>query len=241
MTGLVIFLSSERLVRPWLRTVCLVTAVSLSFVLLSTAEASVALKAILLPQTVTRSVIVDKSQWQGVAVELERLHSPATLAATLEQLATLLPELTPVWSELGVMQAHWTSAEASYALWLWETQSHATEGLLSGLALTQPLGLGHSALPAQFEARDWLPKQAQPLFRLLDQSGAQPIALSSFTVSTTSSQLVDQLKAYGRRKNWVGLPDELTFFRHDKRLSFKVMTDTGQTMVLVYETFRGAP
>jgi hypothetical protein len=241
MIELMILLGIERHVRHRLCTMWLISAVILSPAWLSTAQASVALKAISLPQTVMRSVIVDKSTWQGVAVELERLQSPATLAATLEQLATLLPEVTPVWSEQGVMQAHWTSAETSYALLLWETESHATEGLLSGLALAQPLSVGHNALSAQFEARDWLPRQSQQLFRLHDQSGAQPIALSSFTVLTTSSQLVDHLNAAGRRNNWIRLPGELNFFRNNTRLSFQVMTDTGQTTVLVYETSRGAP
>lgn len=241
MIAFVILLGVERFVRHWLCTLWLVSAVILSPVWLSTAQASVALQAIPLPQTVTRSVIVDQSNWQGVAVELERLHSPAKLAATLESLAALLPELTPVWSEQGVMQAHWISAETSYALLLWETKSHTTEGLLSGLALTQPLSVGHNALPAQFEVLDWLPGQSQQLFRLHDRSGAQPISLSSFTVLTTSSQLVDHLSAYGRRNNWVRLPGELTFFRNNTRLSFQVMTDTGQTTVLVYETSRDAP
>jgi hypothetical protein len=190
---------------------------------------------------VTRSVIVDHSEWQGVEVELEHLHSPATLEVTLEQLARFLPELTPVWSEQGVAQAHWTSDEASFALFLWATHTQTTEGLLSGLGLSQPQSLVRNSVPVQFAAMAWLPKQAQQLFRLIDNSGTQAIALSSFTVTTTSSQLVDHLKAYGQRNGWVRLPDELTFFRDARRLSFQVMTDQGQTTVLVYETSREAP
>ena len=93
----------------------------------------------------------------------------------------------------------------------------------------------------QRAALDWLPKQAQQLFRLIDDSGTQPIVLSSFTVATTSSQLADHLKAYGQRNGWVRLPDELTFFRKTRRLSFQVMIDQGETTVLVYETSRDAP
>lgn len=241
MIDFVILSGVKRFVRHWLCTLRLVSAVLLSPVWLSTVQASVALKAIPLPQTVTRSVIVHQSNWQGVAVELERLRSPATLATTLEQLAALLPELTPVWSEQGVIRAHWISAETSYALLLWETDSLTTEGLLSGLALTQPLSMGQSALSARFEVLDWLPGQSQQLFRLHDRSGAQPISLSGFTVLTTSSQLVDHLSAYGRRNNWVRLPGELTFFRNNTRLSFQVTTDRGQTSVLAYETSRDAP
>jgi hypothetical protein len=88
---------------------------------------------------------------------------------------------------------------------------------------------------------DWLPQQAQQLFRLIDNSGIEPIALSSFIVSTTSSQLVDHLNSFGKRNGWIRLPEELTFFRKDKRLSFQVMTDTGQATVLVYETTRDIP
>ena len=263
MTSRVLITSLERPVRPWLRTVLLISAVSLLPAWLSAAQATVALKAVVLPYAVTRSVIIDKSQLQGVDVGLERLHSPATLEATLEQLALLLPELTPVWSEQGVMQAHWTSPEASYALLLWETQTHTTEGLLSGLALTQPLNVKHSTLPEQSAAihsafpeqftaihsklpeqsaaTDWLPKQTQQLFRWIDKAGPQPIALSSFIVSIPSSQLVNHLTAHGQRNGWVRLADELTFFRNQTRLSFQVMTDKGQTTVLVYETSRDAP
>ncbi len=237
MTSRVLITSLERPVRTWLRTVLLISAVSLLPAWLSAAQATVALKAVVLPYAVTRSVIIDKSQLQGVDVGLERLHSPATLEATLEQLALLLPELTPVWSEQGVMQAHWTSPEASYALLLWETQTHTTEGLLSALALTAI----HSKLPEQSAATEWLPKQTQQLFRWIDKAGPQPIALSSFIVSIPSSQLVNHLTAHGQRNGWVRLADELTFFRSQTRLSFQVMTDKGQTTVLVYETSRDAP
>jgi len=123
---------------------------------------------------------------------------------------------------------------------------------LSGLALPQPLSVEHSTLPEQsaaihstlpeqFTATDWLPKQTQQLFRWIDKAGPQPIALSSFIVSIPSSQLVNHLTAYGQRNGWVRLADELTFFRKQKRLSFQVMTDIGQTTVLVYETSRDAP
>ena len=220
---------------------CLVSVVSLLSACLAPAQASVLLKSIALPQAVTRSVIVDHSEWQGVDVELEHLHSPATLEVTLEQLARFLPELTPVWTEQGVAQAHWTSDEASYALFLWATQTQTTEGLLSGLMFGQPQSLVRNTVPMQRAALDWLPKQAQQLFRLIDDSGTQPIVLSSFTVATTSSQLADHLKAYGQRNGWVRLPDELTFFRKTRRLSFQVMIDQGETTVLVYETSRDAP
>ena len=241
MTCLGIFLNFERHAGHWLRTVLLISVVSVAPAWLISAQASVALKGIVLPQAITRSVMLGKSQWQGVSVELERLHSPATLEATLEQLAMLLPELTPIWSEYGVMQAHWTTAQASCALLLWETQTHTTEGVLSGLSLAEPLQVGHNTLPTRAAVMDWLPQQAQQLFRLIDNSGIEPIALSSFIVSTTSSQLVDHLNSFGKRNGWIRLPEELTFFRKDKRLSFQVMTDTGQATVLVYETTRDIP
>ncbi len=241
MTHLTICFAQGRHPRRALRILCLVSVVCLSSAYLSPAQGSVSLKSVALPQAVTRSVIVDNSEWQGVGVEFEHLHSPATLEVTLEQLASFLPELTPVWSEQGVAQAHWISDEASFALFLWATHTQTTEGLLSGLGLSQPQSLVRNSVPVQFAAMNWLPKQTQQLFRLIDNSGAQPIALSSFTVATTSSQLVDHLKAYGQRNGWVRLPDELTFFRNARRLSFQVMVDQGRTTVLVYETSRDAP
>lgn len=224
-----------------LRLLCLVSVVSLQSACLAPAQASALLKSIALPQAVTRSVIVGHSEWQGVGVELEHLHSAATLEVTLEQLAMFLPELTPVWFEQGVAQAHWTSSAASYALFLWATQTQTTAGILSGLAFGKPQASVRNTAPLQFAAVDWLPKQSQQLFRLLDDSGHQPIALSSFTVAITSSQLADHLNAYGQRNGWVRLPDELTFFRNARRLSFQIMANQGQTTVLVYEISREAP
>ena len=241
MTHLTICFAQGRHPRRALRILCLVSVVCLSSAYLSPAQGSVSLKSVALPQAVTRSVIVDNSEWQGVGVELEHLHSSTTLEVTLEQLAMFLPELTPVWSEHGVAQAHWTNTKASYALFLWATQTQTTEGLLSGLIFSQPQSLVRNTVSVQFAALDWLPKQAQQLFRLIDDSGTQPIVLSSFTVATTSSQLADHLKAYGQRNGWVRLPDELTFFRKTRRLSFQVMIDQGETTVLVYETSRDAP
>ena len=241
MNHLTIFFGLGRLPRFALRILGLVSVVSLLSASLSPVQANVSLKSLALPQAVTRSVIIDNSEWQGVSVELEHLSSSATLEATLEQLAMFLPGLTPVWSEQGVAQAHWIDTKASYALFLWATQTQTTEGLLSGLTLGRPQGVVHKTLPVQFAAIDWVPKQAQQLFRLTDNSGAQAIALSSFTLATTSSQLADHLKAYGQRNGWVRLPDELTFFRDARRLSFQVVTDRGHTTVLVYETSREAP
>ena len=240
MTDLAICFALGRHPRLALRILCLFSVMSLLSACLSPAQASVSLKSIALPQAVTRSVVIDNSEWQGVGVELEHLQSSATLEATLEQLAMFLPELTPVWSEQGVAQAHWTNTKASYALFLWATQTQTTEGLLSGLAFGQPQSFARNTLPVQFGTIDWLPKQAQQLFRLIDNSGAQPIELSSFTVATTSSQLADHLKAYGQRNGWVRWPDELTFFRNARRVSFQVMADKGLTTVLVYETSREA-
>jgi len=241
MTHLKICFAQGRYPRLALHILCLVSVVCLLSAYLSPAQASVSLKSVTLPQAMTRSVIVDNSEWQGVGVELEHLHSPATLEVTLEQLAMFLPELTPVWSEQGVAQAHWTNTKASYALFLWATQTQTTEGLLLGLMFSHPQSLVRNTVSVPFAALDWLPKQAQQLFRLIDNSGTQPIVLSSFTVATTSSQIADHLKAYGQRNGWVRLLDELTFFRDARRLSFQVMTDQGQTTVLVYETSREAP
>jgi hypothetical protein len=241
MIHLTICFAPRRASRLALRILCLFSVVSVLSAFLSPAQASVSLKSIALPQAVTRSVVIDNSEWQGVGVELEHLRSSATLEATLEQLAIFLPELTPVWSEQGVAQVHWTNTEASYTLFLWATQTQTTEGLLSGLAFGQPQSLERNTLPVQFAAIDWLPKQTHQLFRLIDNSGAQPIELLSFTVATTSSQLADHLKAYGQRNGWVRLPDELTFFRNARRVSFQVMADKGLTTVLVYETSREAP
>ena len=241
MTRLKFYFALGRYARAGLGILYLISVVSGLAAWLSVAQASVCLKSIVLPQAVERSVVINSSQWQAVSVELEYLHSSATLEATLEQLAMFLPELTPVWSEQGVAQAHWTSAKASYALFLWATQSQTTEGLLSGLSVGQADRLKHNTLPAQFAAADWLPKQTRQLFRFTDQSGGQPVALSSFTVSKTPSQLADHLNAYGQRNGWVRLPDELTFFRDARRLSFQIMVDKGHTTVVVYETSREAP
>jgi hypothetical protein len=241
MTHLTICFGLGRQPRFALRLLGLVSVVSLLSASLSPVQANVSLKSLALPKAVTRSVIIDNSEWQGVGVELEHLSSSATLEATLEQLAMFLPELTPVWSEQGVAHAHWIDTEFSYVLFLWATQTQTTEGLLSRLRLGRPQGVAHNTLPRQFAAIDWLPKQAQQLFRLTDNSGAQAIALSSFTLATTSSQLADHLKAYGQRNGWVRLPDKLTFFRDTRRLSFQVVTDKGHTTVLVYETSREAP
>ena len=198
-------------------------------------------KPLVLPQTITRSMIVDQSQWQGISVELEHLKSPATLEVTLEQLAMALPALTPVWSEQGVVHAHWTSADSSYALFLWanDTQgTEGTEGLLSSLVVGQLEKIASNTVSTPLLALEWLPKQSAQLFSFVDQSSGSPITLSSFTVPLMASLLIPQLKAYGQRNGWLKLPDGLAFIRDSKRLSFYVMADRGSTTVFVYETTR---
>jgi hypothetical protein len=235
------FFVNKQDVRYWLLHLFLVSAVNLLCGGLATVQAKAALKAIVLPQTVTRSVIVENSEWQGAGVELEHLHSPTKLEATLEQLAMLLPDLTPVWSEQGVVRAHWSNDKASYVLFLWATEIQGTEGLLSGLALDQPNDLIQKTLAAHFTALDWLPSQAVQLFRFVDRSNGHPIVLTSLAVPMLASRLIDHLITYAQQNGWLRLHDELTFFRDTKRLSFQVNSNHGNTTVVVYETSRDAP
>ena len=213
----------------------------LACVCLAPVQANVSLQSIILPQAVTRSVIIDQSAWQGVGVELEYLRSDAKPEATLEQLAMLLPELTPVWSEQEVVRAHWTTAQTSFVLLLWANEHQGTEGLLSAVALGQPDGLKNTSAPVSFRALDWLPKQAAQLFNFIDSSSGLPAVISSFTVPMIASQLTDHLKSYGRRNGWLLLHDDLTFIRDAKRLSFLVTGGQGHTTVLVFESSRDTP
>jgi hypothetical protein len=240
---------------------------SLAYVCLAPAQANVSLQSITLPKAVTRSVIVDQSTWQGMGVELEYLRSDATPEATLEQLAMLLPELTPVWSEQEVLRAHWTSAQTSFVLLLWATEHQGTEGLLSAVALRQPEGPVNTGVPVSFRALDWLPKQAAQLFSFTDSSSGLPAVISSFTVPMIDSQLIAHLKSYGQRNGWLPLQvdptlgpeakrppedlalvrgakplqQDLTFVRDAKRLSFLVTSGQGHTTVLAFESSRDAP
>jgi hypothetical protein len=222
----------------------------------------------MLPQAVTRSVMIEKSAWQGMDIELEHLSSDTAPEATLEQLAMLIPELTPVWSEAEVVRAHWITSEVSYSLFLWATERHGTEGLLSAIALTKSEGqVKKTSFPASFSALDWLPKQAAPLFRFTDASNGSPAALSSFAVPMLPWQLIDHLKSYGERNGWVllkgdlsvirdakrppedlarvrdvkRLHEDLSFIRDAKRLSFLVSPAQGNTTVFILETSRDAP
>ena len=224
----------------------LVRLLSLLCACVSQVHASVALQSIVLPQAMTRSVIVEKSHWQGAGVELEHLLSEATLEATLEQLATLLPALTPVWSEQGVTRAHWSTDQASYALFLWATETQGTEGLLSGLTLRQPHGLVPNTpvantSSAHVNALAWLPGEAAQLFRFVDNTNGSSIVLTSFSVPLISSRVIDHVSRYGQRHGWLRLSDALTFVRDTKRLSFLLHPAQGSTTVLVYETSRDAP
>lgn len=205
-------------------------------------QAKASLRSIVLPQAVTRSVIIEKSAWQGMGIELEHLSSEATPETTLEQLAMLIPELTPVWSEAGVVRAHWTSSEISYALFLWATEHQGTEGVLSSITLAQPEGLvKKTSLPTSASPVEWLPKQASPLFSFTDASNGLPTVLSSFAVPLLPWQLIDHLKSYGERNGWLHLQGDLNFMRGDKRLSFLVSADYGNSTVVVFETSRDAP
>lgn len=235
------FLSIKQNVRYWLLHLFLASALNLLCAGLAPVQAKAALRAIVLPQGVTRSVVVEKSKWQGAGVELEQLHSHTSLEATLEQLAMLLPDLTPVWSEQDVVRAHWSNDKASYVLFLWATETQGTEGLLSGLALDQPNDLIQKTSSAHFTALDWFPSQAVQLFRFVDRSTGYPIVLSSFAVPMVASRLIDRLSTYAQRNGWLRLHDELTFFRDTKRLSFQVNATYGNTTVVVYETARDAP
>lgn len=214
---------------------------SLACACLTPVQANVSLQSIILPQTVTRSVIIDQSAWQGIGVELEYLRSDATPEATLEQFAMLLPELTPVWSEQEVVRAHWTTAQTSFVLLLWATEHQGTEGLLSAVALGQPERLKNTSAPVSFRALDWLPEQAVQLFSFTDASSGLPAVISSFTVPMIASQLIDHLKSYGQRNGWLPLHENLTFIRDAKRLSFLVTGGQGHTTVLVFESSRDAP
>jgi hypothetical protein len=214
---------------------------SLLCVCLSPVQAKVSLQSLALPQTVMRSVIIDQSTWQGMGVELEHLHSEATPEVILEQLALLLPELTPVWFEQDVVRAHWTTTNASYALFLWATENQATEGLLSVVALGSREGQIKATPPVAARALDWLPQQAAPLFSFTDSASGLPAVLSGFAVPLMSSQVIDHLKRYGQRHGWLRLQDDLTFVRDAKRLSFLVSPAQGNTTVFILETSRDAP
>jgi hypothetical protein len=190
---------------------------TLACVYLAPAQANVSLQSIILPKAVTRSVIIDQSAWQGMGVELEHLRSDATPEATLEQLAMLLPELTPVWSEQEVVRAHWTTAQTSFVLLLWATEPQGTEGLLSAVTLGQPEGLKNTSAPMSFRALDWLPTQAEQLFNFTDSSSGLPAVISSFTVPVIASQLTDHLKSYGQRNGWLPLQADFTHAPDAKR------------------------
>ena len=198
-------------------------------------------KPLALPQSIKRSTIVDQSQWQGIGVELEHLKSHLALEVTLEQLAMALPGLTPIWKEQGLVHAHWTSAQSSYALLLWANDTEdtqGTEGLISSLVFGRFEQKGSNNVSTFVSALEWLPKQSAQLFSFVDQSSGSPITLSSFTVPLMPSLLIPQVKAYGQRNGWLELPPGLTFIRHARRLSFYLMADRGSTTVLVHETTR---
>lgn len=225
--------------RLW--TSVLMMCVGLFCMWLPAVQAKVGVQPIVLPQSVTRSVIVDKSEWQGVGIELEHLRSHTTLETTLEQLAMLLPPLTPIWSEQGVARAHWIAAESSYVLFLWANEMHGTEGLLSSLALGQSSRFIQKNVPMHSASFAWLPIQAVKLFSFVDKSNGPPRSLTSYTVPIVPSLLIQQLKAYARRNGWLFLSDELTFLRDVKRLSFLIHPDKGNTTVLVHETSIESP
>ena len=201
-----------------LRRWSLVGLLSLVCVYVSPVQAKASLASIMLPQAVTRSVMIEKSAWQGMDIELEHLSSDAAPEATLEQLAMLIPELTPVWSEAEVVRAHWMTSAVSYSLFLWATERQGTEGLLSAIALAQPEGLvKKTSLPASFSALDWLPKQAARLFSFTDASNGLPAVLSSFAVPMLSWQLIDHLKSYGARNGWLHLQGDFRVVQDAKR------------------------
>lgn len=268
MTRLLLCLTLQTDARQGLRLWTFVGLLSWACVYVSPVQAKASLSSMLLPQAVTRSVMIEKSAWQGMDFELEHLSSEAAPEATLEQFAMLIPELTPVWSEAGVVRAHWITSEVSYLLFLWATERQGTEGLLSAIKLAQPeRQTKKTSLPASFNALDWLPKQAAPLFRFTDASNGLPAVLSSFAVPMLYWQLIDHLKSYGERNGWLLLkgdlkvirdakrpsedlarvPDvkrlheDLTFVRDAKRLSFLVSANDGNTTVLIFETSRDAP
>lgn len=246
----------------------LVGLLSWACVYVSPVQAKASLSSVMLPQAVTRLVIIEKSTWQGMDIELEHLRSDAAPEATLEQLAMLIPEFTPVWSEAEVVRAHWITSEVSYSLFLWASERQGTEGLLSAIKLAQPeRQTKKTSLPASFNALDWLPKQAEPLFSFTDASSGLKATLSSFAVPMLSWQLIDHLKSYGERNGWLllkgdlkvirdakrppedlarvrdvkRLHEDLTFIRDAKRLSFLVSANDGNTTVLVFESSRDTP
>ncbi len=228
--------------RQGLRLWPLVGLLSWGCVCVSPVQAKAYLSSMMLPQGVTRSVMIEKSAWQGMDIELEHLSSDAAPEATLEQLAMLIPELTPVWSEAEVVRAHWITSGVSYSLFLWATERQGTEGLLSAIALVRPPEkINKTNLPASFNALDWLPKQAALLFSFNDASNGVPAVLSSFAVPIVAWQLIDHLKSYGERNGWLLLKNDLTFIRDAKRMSFLVSPNQGNTTVLIFETSRDAP
>jgi hypothetical protein len=217
MMRLSLLVARQSRARVWLSRLTSASMLSLACVCLAPAQANVSSKSFVLPQAVTRSVLVDQSAWQGMGVELEYLQSDASPEETLEQLAMLLPESTPVWSEQDVVRAHWTTAETSFVLLLWATEHQGTEGLLSSVALGQPETLVKTSLPVSFRALDWLPKQASPVFSFADSSSGLPAVISSFTVPMIASQVIDHLKNFGERHGWLHLRADPTLARAAKR------------------------
>ena len=164
--NVLICLDVQRLpVTRWLIAAALCTTHTLAFGL-------DALKNKQLPQTLERTVILHRTQWQGLELDFERVFSQTSLEMILEQLAAVLPPQTPVWFEHGVAQASWTtfknasvqaavtgdsasSAPASnlragnisHALYLWANESGQTEGLFSSL------GFGGATALAATETR----------------------------------------------------------------------------------------
>jgi hypothetical protein len=194
------------------------------------------LKSVILPLSVKRTVLFKEVSWQGVGLELEHLNSPALLMVILEQLASILPGLTPVWSEHGVVKTQWATNQASYSMLLWQTKEGETEGIFSGLPLNRPELEQERVKDERFSLREWLPASAERLFTFTDRSTDGVIALSSFVIPLMPAQVVEYIKYQGKKYDWIRMENELEFFRQSKRVSFYIKADNGISTVLAYQT-----
>ena len=215
-------------------------ALYLSTALFSGAQASASsqstLGGLLLPTSVQRIPMMQRASWQGLEIEFERLYSLESLDKVLEQLASALPPMTPLWSEEGMAQATWLDEQRSYTLLLWLNEKKETEGLLSSLAL-KPSGSDavHDQTLLASVSR-WLPHSAVKLFHFLDSAIDSPALVALFSLSMTPSMLAQHLQTYARQSGWIQQAQSLSFVRGEAHLLFESIVVHGQTTVFIYYT-----
>jgi len=221
-------------------SIVLSLALYLFTALLSGAQASASsqstLGGLLLPTSIQRISMMQRASWQGLEIELERLHSLEPLDKVLEQLASALPPMTPLWSEQGMTQATWLDEQRSYILLLWLSEKKETEGLLSSLGL-KPSGsdaANDQALLASVSK--WLPHSAVKLFHFLDSTNDSPVLVALFSLNMTPPMLAQHLQAYARQTGWIQQAQSLSFVRGEAHLLFESNVVNGYTTVFIYYT-----